>query len=334
MVRTDILNNIADYILESKTILLVVHESPDGDAIGSMLALGATLKLLHKEIVMYSMDVVPKKLRFLADWQEITSDQAILSRGFDAMIMLDCGDRYRAGDFITEYKNYKKLINIDHHASNNRFGDYNFIELNSSSTGEHIYFVIKTLLSRIGMENIPEEIATDILAAMYDDTGGMRYISTTSKTLRIAAELVDSGANCSYISEHLFFSVSREKMQLTSRVLATLTFDENYKIAYMTMRSKDLEETGAFSEDSEGLIDFPRAIYGVEVAFLIKETAKDKYKMSFRSRGLVDLNEFCTQFGGGGHKVAAGCTISAPYEEVKKKLLDALRPVVNSKKVR
>jgi bifunctional oligoribonuclease and PAP phosphatase NrnA len=331
MTRDDLLNNIADCIADAKSVLMVVHESPDGDAIGSMLAMGAVLKLLRKEIVMYSVDVVPKKLRFLTGWQNVTNDETMLNREFDVMIMLDCGDRYRAGDFITAYKRYKKLINIDHHASNDKFGDHNFIEINSSSTGEHIYFVIKTLLGRMGSEKIPDEISTSILTAIYDDTGGMRYISTTSRTLRIAAELVDSGANCSYISEHLFFSVSREKMQLTSRVLSTLTFDENYKIAYLTMRAKDLEDTGAFTEDSEGLIDFPRAIYGVEVAFMIKETGRDKYKMSFRSRGLVDLNEFCTQFGGGGHKVAAGCTISAPYEEAKNRILEGLKTVLNKK---
>jgi phosphoesterase RecJ-like protein len=172
------------------------------------------------------------------------------------------------------------------------------------------------------------DIATALLTALYDDTGGMRYSSTTSTTLSVAAELVDNGANCAYISENLFFSVSREKMELTSHVLSSLTFESDGKIAYVVMMKKDLETTGAFAEDSEGLIDFPRSIYGVEVAFLIKEVGDKKFKVSFRSRGKVDVNKFCSTFGGGGHKVAAGCTITGSLEDVKKTLVAELKKLI------
>ena len=186
----------------------------------------------------------------------------------------------------------------------------------------------KELATRLGIKKLPQDIATCLLTALYDDTGGMRYISTTSKTLNIAADLVDSGANCSHISENLFFSVSREKMELTSRVLATLKFEKDGQIAYMVMKRADLAATGAFSEDSEGLIDFPRSIFGVEVAFLIKEVDNNKYKLSFRSRGKVDVNEFCSRFGGGGHKVAAGCTIHGALDEVSSKVVSQLKEML------
>ena len=308
---------MADLINEAESFLITVHESPDGDAVGSMLALGGLLKLTGKNVVMYSPDVIPNKLRFLNGWDQIRIEhQPINGITFDVMIMLDCGDRARSGDHITKFKAYKKLINIDHHVSNNAFGDLNYIDPKVSSTAEHVYALVKELITRAGIKKMPVDIATGLLTALYDDTGGMRYISTTSKTLNIAADLVDSGADCSYVSENLFFSVSREKMELTARVLSTLTFEKNDQIAYMVMRISDLEATGAFSEDSEGLIDLPRSIHGVEVAFIIKEIARDKYKLSFRSRGKIDVNEFCSRFGGGGHKVASGCTIKGSLDEV------------------
>ncbi|MBN1113849.1 MAG: bifunctional oligoribonuclease/PAP phosphatase NrnA [Oligoflexia bacterium] len=322
--------DIAGNLLNAKTCLLCVHESPDGDAVGSMLALGGILSGMDKEVVMFSSDVIPMRLRILPQWRNITNDfSSISGRHFDSMIMLDCGDRTRSGDEITAFTGYTTLVNIDHHASNDAFGDLNFVDLSSSCTGEEVYLVIRELADRIGMEQIPDDIATNLLAALYDDTGGMRYISTTSRTLRIAADLVDSGANCSYISEHLFFSVSRQKMELTSRVIPTLSFENNGKISYVVMRLKDLEATGAFSEDSEGLIDFPRSIQGVEVAFIIKEIEENKkFKLSFRSRGRIDVNEFCSRYGGGGHKVAAGCTLHGDFEQVRDLVLTELRKML------
>ncbi|MEI6092614.1 MAG: bifunctional oligoribonuclease/PAP phosphatase NrnA [bacterium] len=329
MVTNTNVKQIVDLIMSSNSFLITVHESPDGDAIGSMLGLGGILELMGKSVTMYSPDVVPTKLRFLNKWDQIKVDtKGLDNKSFDLMIMLDCGDRDRSGAYITGFSAYNKLINIDHHISNNSFGDLNYIDPKVSSTAEHVYAFIKELLVRAGMKNMPKDIATCILTALYDDTGGMRYISTTSKTLNIAADLVDSGANCSTVSENLFFSVSREKMELTSRVLSTLTFEKQGQIAYLTMKRSDLEATGAFSEDSEGLIDFPRSIYGVQVAFLIKEVSNGKFKLSFRSREKVDVNAFCSRFGGGGHKVAAGCTIKGELQDVTNNVVSQLKELL------
>jgi phosphoesterase RecJ-like protein len=329
MESSKMVKQVAELIGSSQSFLMTIHESPDGDAVGSMLALYGMLKQMGKTCVMYSPDVIPNKLRFMSGWDQIlVKEQELDGKNFDVMIMLDCGDRARSGDYITKFDRYKKIINVDHHVSNDLFGDLNCVDPHASSTAEHVYFIVKELISRNGTKKIPADIATCILAALYDDTGGMRYISTTSKTLNVAADLVDSGANCSYVSENLFFSVSRQKMELTIKALDTMTFEKGGQIAYMVMRISDLEATGAFAEDSEGLIDFPRAIYGVEVAFLIKEVDKNKFKLSFRSRGKVDVNEFCARFGGGGHKVASGCTIHGTLEEVKKTVVSQLEALL------
>lgn len=319
-------NDIVDLLLNKNNFLIVVHESPDGDAIGSMLALNGILKLCNKKVKMFSKHRIALKLQFLYNWEEICYDfKEVENNHYDAMIMLDCGARDRAGGYVTNFKNYDTLINIDHHASNDNFGDLNYIDLTGSSTGEHVYFIVKEIVKRFDMNKIPYGVATALLVALYDDTGGMRYISTTSRTLTIAAELVDSGANCSVVSENLFFSISKEKMKLTSRVISRLAFAYNDKIAYCIMTLDDLKETGARPEDSEGLIDFPRAIEGVEVSILLKEVDNDKYKLSFRSRGLVDVNEYCSTYGGGGHKAAAGCTIRGKAENIIEKIIEELK---------
>lgn len=321
--------DIADALNNAKSILLTIHESPDGDAVGSMLALYSTLKSMKKDIVMYSTDVIPIKYRFLKHWQDVvTKAEPVANRTFDVLLMLDCGARDRSGDLITGFKGYKTLINIDHHISNVMFGDLNLVDAHSSCTGEEAFHVIKELFAKNSLGKLPAETATSLLTALYDDTGGMRYSSTTSVTLNVAAELMDNGADCAYISENLFFNVSRQKMELTSNVLSTLTFEADGKIAYLVMTIKDLETTGTFAEDSEGLIDFPRSIYGVEVAFLIKEVGNKKFKLSFRSRGKVDVNKFCSTFSGGGHKVAAGCTINGTLEDVKRTVVTELKKLV------
>lgn len=323
----DQINNIVVELKNAKSVLICIHESPDGDAIGSMLALGKALKDMKKDTTMYCVDPVPIKHRFLSGWETVTSDAKILEgRTFDIFVMLDCGDRNRCGKYITNFSGYKKLINIDHHVSNPMFGDLNYVNSKASCTGEEVYEVIKELLEG---KKLDKDIATALLTALYDDTGGMRYISTTAHTLRIAAELVESGANCAHVSENLFFSVSREKMQLTSKVLSTLNFELNGKVAYMIMKLSDLDITKAKTEDSEGLIDFPRSIEGVELAFIVKEVAKDKYKFSFRSRGKVDVNQFCSNYGGGGHKVAAGCTIQGDLAVILDSLLKELQKLLS-----
>jgi len=321
----DLAPKIAEILEGSKSILITTHESPDGDAVGSMLALNNILKLMKKDIVMFSPNSIPIKLRFLSGWDEVITDEKKLeNKKFDVLLMLDCGDKARSGHYIRDTKSYKTLINIDHHISNDLFGDVNYVDAKSSCTAEKVYEVVKELIKGLKLSKIPLDSATALLTALYDDTGGLRYSSTTPHTLKVAADLVSNGANCAFVSENIFFNVSREKMELISHVLSTLTFEADGKIAYVVMTLKDLENTGAFAEDSEGLIDFPRSIYGVEVAFLIKEVAQDKYKLSFRSRGLVDVNEFCSRYGGGGHKVAAGCTIPGKLEEIKKGVVESL----------
>ncbi|MFH1222915.1 MAG: DHH family phosphoesterase, partial [Pseudomonadota bacterium] len=208
-----LVSKIADSIQAAENILITIHESPDGDAVGSMLALNDVLKLMKKNIFMYSPDVIPMKLRFMKGWETVTSDDKKLAgRDLDLLIMLDCGDKKRSGKFIKELESYKTLINIDHHVSNDLFGDINFVDAKSSCTAEKVYDVVKELLSRLKQNKIPLDTATSLLAALYDDTGGMRYASTTPHTLSVAADLVANGADCSYVSENLFFSVSREKM--------------------------------------------------------------------------------------------------------------------------
>lgn len=329
MNKKEIIQKISEQIIVSKEFLLTIHEAPDGDAVGSMLALAGILELMNKKVYLFSTDPVPIKHRFLKGWEKVINNpDSLKDKKIDVLIMLDCGSKDRAGDFITDFKSYQTLINIDHHDSNNFYGNINLVDSVSCCTGEEVYELIKELMLKQNIKTLPSDIASCLLTALYEDTGGMRYTSTTSKALGIAAELVEYGASCSHVSEQIFFNISKQRMLLLGRVLSTLNFDSDGKIAYTIMTLKDLSETGAYSEDSDGLIDYPRSVQGVEVAFMIKEVADKKYKINFRSRGNIDVNKFSAIFGGGGHKVASGCTMSGELNEVKDRIISELKKLI------
>lgn len=309
---SDIINCINKY----DSFLIAIHESPDGDSVGSMFSLFSFLKSLNKDVVMYSMDTIPERFNFLENTTPVIKDLSGIDRKFDVLFLLDCAGKDRAGKAIDSFTSYKKLINIDHHVSNPLFGDINFVNPSASCTGELIYKVIEN----IDINLITKSIANSLLTAIYDDTGSLRYSSAGAETFKIASKLVDFGANPFFISNNLYFSVSKNKMDLYVRVLESLKFDFNDKAAYIVMKKEDMEKTNTSYDDSEGFIDIPRSVKGVSVAFFIKEVKEEFFKISFRSDGSVNVNDFCNIFGGGGHKAAAACSIKGSLEEVLNKI--------------
>jgi phosphoesterase RecJ-like protein len=220
MPNKDTIKQIAELIISSDSFLITVHESPDGDAVGSMLALNAVMEMMNKEVLLYSPDVIPGKLRFLDGWNRIsTSTDDIEDKKFDVMIMLDCGDRQRSGAYISNFRSYKSLINIDHHVSNDGYGDLNLIDHKVSSTAEHVYTVISEVMSsKYPDKKLPKQIAACYCLLFQRHTADMYSCSTTyPKTLSIQPELIDAGLIAHMCAENLFFSVSREKMELTSQ---------------------------------------------------------------------------------------------------------------------
>ena len=323
------LQRILELITVSKRILITSHENPDGDAIGSMLGLGLGLEQLGKEVVYYNKDGVPELLRFLPQSDRIGKSLKDIHGKFDIAFALDCTGTNRVGE---EFESFLKsgrsrhAVIVDHHKTNNSSADFHLLDPASSSTGIIIYSLLKAL-----SVEIDNSIAENIYTTIVGDTGSFRYSNTNPGTFRVAAELVEHGADPAEVSEALFESEPFRKLKLIGLVLNTLEVSDDKKIASVYIDTSMFAESGACREDTEGLVNIPRSLKGVEVAVLFREewgSGGTLWKVSFRSKGEVDVAEIAESFGGGGHKRAAGCSIPGSLKEVKDKIFGSIREVL------
>ncbi len=295
-------------IKDSHNIYIASHMNPDGDSIGSTLALTIALKNLNKNVIPLSPGEIPSDYRFLPGL-DLYRDYSEEFSNVDLFIALDSADSDRLGNNIELLKKSNKIINIDHHISNSNFGHINLVDENSSSTGELVYELIKDLGTEIDVD-----IATCLYTAISTDTGSFIYDNVTAGTHEIAADLIRAGINKSDINIQLYGSRSLEKTQLFIDVLSTLKLYNDNKIATVHVTQKMLKETGTILDDTEGIISFVREIEPVEVACILKESEEKKTKISMRSKKYIDVSEIASNFNGGGHIRAAGGTI---YEDIE-----------------
>lgn len=303
-------------IKDANQISLASHVNPDGDNIGSLMALYLALKKLDKEVYIIKTDETPSDYMFLPAIDKIR-DQNLLET--DLLIVLDCGDVERLGKTKYIIEKAKTIINVDHHISNTEFGDYNIIDPKATATGEIVY----ELITKMGI-SIDKDIATCLYTAISTDTGSFMYDSVTEKTHEIIANLIRTGINVGDINIRLYQSRSIEKTNLFISSLATLKTYYDKKIATVKVTQEMIFDTNSTLEDSEGIIDFVREIDSVEVACLLKETEKNKIKISLRSKAYVDVAKISTVFNGGGHIRAAGCTIASDIVEAEKLIVDQI----------
>lgn len=306
-------------IQKYNSFVVCSHVGPDGDAMASMLALGLGLEQMGKEVVYFNHDGVPETLAFLPNTDKVISN---FRNGLtcDAAISLDCGSFQRLGKKFADWKGYKALINVDHHASNDKYGDINYIIPDAASTGEVVWSILKTL----GCKLTPE-IATNIYCTLVTDTGSFQYSNTSAGTLRLAAEMVDAGTKPHVVSQNLFESKPFVMFQLLQRLLERLSVSPDGRYSWSVMYQKDLEEAGTGYEVTEEFINYPRSIKGVEIACLYKELPGKKFKVSMRSKNRVDVSLICQAFGGGGHKRAAACVIPGTFEEVQSEIVSKIK---------
>lgn len=304
-------------IKDSKKIYLCSHVQPDGDNIGSLLGLGIALKKLNKEVHIVKVDDIPKKYEFLPNIdliKKVSTEEMV-----DLFIALDSSDLERLGVGKKIALRSNSILNIDHHITNENFGDINIVISDASSTGEVVYSIIKEL----GV-TIDKNIATCLYVAISTDTGSFMYDSTTSNTHLIAADLLNKGIDLNYIITNLYQNRSMEKTKLFIESLNTLEFHLDGKVAIIKITRKMLEDCNATMEETEGIVSFIRDIEGVEVASILKEFDDEETKISVRSKKHIDVSEICLKLNGGGHKRAAGCTIYENIENAEKILLDAI----------
>ncbi|OIP29663.1 MAG: DHH family phosphoesterase [Deltaproteobacteria bacterium CG12_big_fil_rev_8_21_14_0_65_43_10] len=306
---------IVEEIKRNKAFLIASHINPEGDAIGSALALAISLKNIGKEVTVFNQDPIPRNLQFLPMSAEIIHE-IDGSLSFDAAFVLDCGGLDRVGK---EIEKIRKIINIDHHITNSRFGDIRLVDSQSSSTAELIYAVLKDIPIEVTYE-----IALNIYTAILTDTGAFCNPNTTERAFHIASEMVRIGVNPSNVAEKIYQEMPVSRLKLLGLVLNTLEILGNGRIASVVATLSMLKKTGATPELTEDIVTYPRSILGVKVAVLFREVSKNYYKVSFRSNKDVDVADIAREFSGGGHPNASGGNVGGSLLEVKGKVFEAI----------
>lgn len=305
-----------------KRVLIVSHANPDGDAIGSTLALGMGLKELGYDVVMFNDDPLPHSLRFLPHVSELARKVPEAS-AIDLAIMVDCSQPYRAGKAFEQLAPQVPLMMIDHHLINGAAPEGNCIDPKAAATGHVVY----ELLMRMGATITPE-LATLIYTTVVMDTGFFRYSNTTPEVFELAAQLVRLGASPSDVSQAALENNPAAQIRLLPLVLETMEFHFGDQCSSLVLTQQMLEEAQATPDMAENFITFGRSVEGVEVAVLFRERDPGVYKVSMRSKKRVNVAELAARFSGGGHFHAAGCTIEKNLPEVKSLILAAIESVL------
>ena len=305
-------------------ILISSHINPDGDSIGSLIGLGLALESLGKDVLLVNSDETPSVFQFLEGAERILRPEQVIVLPNTA-ILVDCTDLNRVGsDFAERLKNIPTLINIDHHLSNSRFGHYNLVDEGAAATAE----IIAKLLDPLGV-NINKAIATALYTGVVMDTGSFRYSNTTSDTLRLAAYLLEQKVDLDQVSDELFETQPLVMLKLMGEALQNLMISTDGSIAWVEVSQEMLRRIGAKDEHCDGLINHPRSVVGVEIGILFREISGGQIKVGFRSKSFADVNQLAAQFGGGGHRRAAGCVVSGSMRTVVQRVLLAADEILH-----
>jgi len=321
---SEIYDKIIDVLKSNQTFCIASHAHPDGDGIGSTLALGLVLKSMGKDVLMYNQDGVPHVVDFFVGTDQLVTEIAE-DATFDVSIMLDCGQPERAGRHFPPKERRGQLLCIDHHVTGGDEADLACRDKTASSTGELIYNILK----RMGVE-VDADIATLILTSIIVDTGFFRYSNTTKHALTMAAELVEKGASTWVISKNMEERVHPNQYRLMNLAIDTMEYLLNGQMAVMVLTDQMFRDSGAGVDMAEEFINVPRSVKGVRVAVLLREKANHEYKISFRSKDTIDVAKLVRQFDGGGHEHAAGCTIRGPLGSVKQIIEKAVAKAIKS----
>jgi phosphoesterase RecJ-like protein len=310
---------IREALDRGRRFLVATHIDPDGDAVGSAFALCFALRSLGKDASVYMRDAVPYRYAFLPRPEPVLREVPEQGEGYDTIFVVDCGDLFRVGEGYELLKNLGYIVNIDHHETNDSFGQINIVDERASSSAEVLYLILKPLGVTFGYE-----IAINIYAAILTDTGSFRYGSTTRRAFSICEEMTGLGVSPSYVAGKVYESHPKERYRLLCLVLGTLEFFSKDRLATAFVTREMFETTGTNREFAEGFVEYIKEIRGVDVACVLREVEDGKFKTSLRSKGNVDVARVALHFGGGGHGNAAGCTIEGrDILEARSKLIGA-----------
>ena len=313
------LDNILDEINKANSIVILTHENPDGDAIGSGLALYNALKDMGKNPDLIIPEF-PRTFEFLPGADEIKKGSDI--EKYDLAISVDCATIKMLNGFANYFENAEVKISIDHHSTNTMFGDINYVSPDAPACAQ----ILIVLLNYFKIE-VTKEIGTCILAGIITDTGGFKYSGVTAETFEFVAWLLNKGINVSKIYRKVLQTKTRANFELNRIASNRLEFFEDGKVAFTYITKEDEEEVNAESGDHEGIVETGRDIEGVEVSVFIRETDKG-CKISMRSNEYVNVSDVCLLLGGGGHIRAAGVSMQCTIEQAKEKILRQVKAVI------
>jgi phosphoesterase RecJ-like protein len=315
------LAEIAQALRDHQKFTIMSHVRPDGDALGCIIALGLSLRQMGKEVTLWNEDGVGEKFHYLPGWEMVSKPPAE-PVDLEVAVALDTATRVRLGTTTLDaIKSARLWINVDHHISNEGYGDLCYIDATAPATGEILY----ELIDFAGFPLTPD-IADNLFAAISTDTGSFQYPNTTAKTYEIAAALIRAGVKVGELSQKMYESHPLRRIQLLRALLNVLKITCDGRVASFVLTQQMVAELGVQPDDNEGLIDTIRAIDGIIVAAFIEELPTDgKIRISLRSKDpRVDVCKICQQFRGGGHTLAAGARIRGTVTEVEEKVLNAI----------
>ena len=318
------LSQIAKFILESKKIGITYHVSPDGDAVGSVLALFNALKSLNKDCYIISKDTLSENLKFLKGSDEITGEITEPVDETDVVVVLDCGNLERVSANLKEFTG--TIINIDHHLSNDKYGDINYIDSNAAATAEIVFELLNLMgISFEKEDSVIKDIGTCMYTSIVTDTGAYRHSNVTERTHRISAVLKKIGVDNTFIYQSLFDNKDFSRIKLIGKALSSMQLILNGKVALLEIDKNFTADLGIDIGDTSDIISYGLQIKGVEVTLLLKEV-EDGVKASLRAKSYVDVRKIAEIFGGGGHGRASGIKIkNISMEEAKYEILNEIQ---------
>ena len=325
---SDELRKIKDLILKKDNLLIISHTVPDGDSIGSQIALGNFLQNRGKKVMMVNQDEIPSRYRFLDPRRRIKKS----FEGFhpDLILILECSNLNRIGRLKDLIPGESKVINIDHHPDNTLFGSINYLDTRASAIGEIIYDLLKSAGYTFDLNTV-NALYTSILT----DTGRFSFTNTTPRSLMICSQLIHLGADPKFINDQLYFNHSQGCLRLLGNILGNLELLENSKYCFLSIACKSLKDFGVNPQDTEGFVDYTLFLEGAVVGALFLETSQKVVRVSLRSNGSIDVGSIAKHFGGGGHRNASGFTLNEDLEGAKEKVnKEILRVLQHDKRKR
>ena len=310
------MNQIIHHLKNSNNLFLATHTNPDGDAIGSLIAMGLSLEALNKRTTLYNESPIPAVYRFLPFADRIVQyvDKANI---YDTAIILDCSDLERIGKAVSMVNKIPIVINIDHHITNTCYGDFQLIKTSACATTEIVYKLMKDMAVPIN-----KAIAASIYTGILTDTGSFRFSNTNRAAFEICEEMVELGVDPYSIAQHVYGTYSLGRIKLLNMALDSIEISYNGRLSMMTLTRDMFYETDTRTEDADGLINYAKSIEDVKVAVLIQElqNKNKQFHVSLRSNGTVNVAEIASSFGGGGHFNAAGFSIESTLSDLKSQI--------------